>query len=354
MDIQNPIKDNDNDQNDNKLFCINCGKSGHNSKKCLCPIISIGIICFKINFYDFDLNSIIGYSKKIQNNYLFTSEEIIKLKKLKSKIDSIDMSNYNNIIEYLLIRRRNSLNYVEFIRGKYDINNLDYLERSINFITVHERETIKNNDFVTLWKDLWGENSKEENDPYSKYKNPCNNNSEFIESHDKFNILKKGIIIKKNEINMNFKLDKLINETIYKFKEPEWGFPKGRRNSREKNIDCAKREFVEETNIEDIQYNIINMTPLEETYMASNNLKYKHIYYIAQIKDNNFIPLIDDNNLSQKIEIGDIKWLSFNNAILKIREYNIEKKNVLLNLHNNIRYTLENFKIIVDDFLKKC
>ena len=59
-------------------------------------------------------------------------------------------------------------------------------------------------------------------------------------------------------------------------------------------------------------------------------------------------------NLSQKIEIGDIKWVSFNNAMLKIREYNIEKKNALLNLHMNIKYTIENFKIIVDDFLKKC
>ena len=28
-----------------KSFCINCGKKGHLSKKCLCPIISIGIIC---------------------------------------------------------------------------------------------------------------------------------------------------------------------------------------------------------------------------------------------------------------------------------------------------------------------
>jgi 8-oxo-dGTP pyrophosphatase MutT (NUDIX family) len=43
--------------------------------------------------------------------------------------------------------------------------------------------------------------------------------------------------------------------------EPEWGFPKGRRNYNEKDIDCALREFSEETgyskyslkNIENIQ-----------------------------------------------------------------------------------------------------
>ena len=86
MDIQNPIKnikvDNVDDmQFDNKLFCINCGKSGHNSKKCLCPIISIGIICFKININDFDLNSIIGYSKKIQNNETSYNDKYYVIKK---------------------------------------------------------------------------------------------------------------------------------------------------------------------------------------------------------------------------------------------------------------------------------
>lgn len=88
MDIQIPIKN-----IENKFFCINCGKTGHISKKCLCPIISIGIVCIKINIDDFDLNSIISYSKKIQNNYLFSSDEINKLKKIKKKIDSINFNN---------------------------------------------------------------------------------------------------------------------------------------------------------------------------------------------------------------------------------------------------------------------
>ena len=84
MDIIDPLKN-----IENKAFCINCGKIGHITKKCLCPIISIGIICFKINIDDFDINSIIGYSKKIQNNYLFTIDEINKMKKLKKKLDEI-------------------------------------------------------------------------------------------------------------------------------------------------------------------------------------------------------------------------------------------------------------------------
>ena len=75
----------DNINNNLKLFCINCGKRGHLSKKCLCPIMSIGIICIKFNIDNLDINNIIGYTKKLQNNYLFSSDEINKLKKIKKK-----------------------------------------------------------------------------------------------------------------------------------------------------------------------------------------------------------------------------------------------------------------------------
>ena len=330
MDIEIPLKN-----NENKVYCINCGKTGHSTKKCLCPIISIGIICFKIKIDDIDLNSIISYSKKLQNNYLFSNDEINKLRKIKEKIDSINLDNYDNIIEYLLIRRKNSLNFVEFIRGKYDMNNLDYLEKSINFITIEERNMINNCNFEFLWKNLWNEDN-------------INNNIEFIESREKFNLLKNGINIKKNDISIFFTLDKLIKESIFKFKEPEWGFPKGRRNSKEKNIECARREFQEETNINPDDYIIINMTPLEETYLASNNLKYKHIYYISQIKNKDIVLKIE--NEEQKIEIGNILWLNFYDALNIIRDYNIEKKNILMNLHLNIKYIIENFKKILDLF----
>jgi 8-oxo-dGTP pyrophosphatase MutT (NUDIX family) len=313
-------------------YCINCGKNGHVSKNCLCPIISIGIICVKIKIDNVDLNSIITYLKKIQNNYLFSSDEIIKLKSLKKNVDLITDINFKDYIEYLLIKRKNSLNYVEFIRGKYDVYNLDYLIKSFNLITIEEKKLIKNNNFNYLWNNLWGINSNIDN-------------NEYKESKEKFDLLKKGFYLKKNEINIYISFDKIINNLTYKYTEPEWGFPKGRRNSKEKNIDCAKREFEEETNIKDNEINIINMTPLEETYIASNGLKYKHIYYISQIKNYTKNIIIKEN-----LEIGDIKWFKFNDGINIIREYNIEKKNILLILHYNILYLIKTFKEQINYF----
>ena len=47
----------------------------------------------------------------------------------------------------------------------------------------------------------------------------------------------------------------------------EWEFPKGRRNNKETNKECAEREFKEETNYNKNDYQLIsNITPFSEEY----------------------------------------------------------------------------------------
>ena len=43
------------------------------------------------------------------------------------------------------------------------------------------------------------------------------------------------------------------------------------------------------------------------------------------------------------MEVGDIRWLGFKDSIQIMRPYNIEKKNILFNLHNSIKDIIENF-----------
>ena len=318
-------------------YCINCGKKGHVFKKCLYPIISLGVICVFIDIENIKLNEIISYSKKIQNNYLFSLEEINKLKILKKNILNIDLKNFDNKIKYLMIQRKHSLNYIEFIRGKYDLSNIEYLENIINLMSHNEKDKILNNDFNFLWKELWKESKK--------------NSNEYKDSEYKFNLLKNGTFVKKNEINIFTSLEYLTKNILLNFKDPEWGFPKGRRNPHEKNIDCAKREFEEETNFSKDDYTILNMIPLEETYLSTNSSKYKHIYYISQANSNKKL-MIDKNNIHMNTEIGDISWYSIEESLNKIRDYNIDKKNKLLYLHKMIKNTIENFKNILNDFLE--
>ena len=318
-------------------YCINCGKKGHYYKKCLYPIISVGIICIKLKNIQLDINQILSYSKKIQNNYLFSIDEISKLKTLKKTLEKFCINDFDKNIEYLMIRRKHSLNYIEFIRGKYDINNIEYLENIINLLSTEEKKLILNHDFNDLWNMLWCDNKKKSN--------------EYKDSSMKFEFLKKGICVKKNDINIKVYLNDLINNSFICFDEPEWGFPKGRRNYKEKNIECAKREFEEETNLKQSEHTILNMSPLEETYLSTNSSKYKHIYYISQCTNNKLELKIDEKNIDMVTEIGDIKWFNIYQSLEKIRDYNIDKKTKLVYLHSMIKNTLENFKSLINEFL---
>ena len=77
--------------------------------------------------------------------------------------------------------------------------------------------------------------------------------------------------------------------------------------------------------------------------MASNNNKYKHIYYIGQVKDESIQPYIDKNNKEQVIEISSIDFFNFNDSFNKIRDYDIERRFLLINLNNTIKNIFELF-----------
>ena len=122
--------------NKNK-YCSNCGKYGHTNKLCSEPVTSIGILCFKILK---DLN--INYNdieKYISKKYI--------------KIDTFNFGHINNIlkinyikdkIKFLLIRRNNTLNFIEFVRGKYTKNDSEKLVSMFELMTQNEIDSILN------------------------------------------------------------------------------------------------------------------------------------------------------------------------------------------------------------------
>jgi 8-oxo-dGTP pyrophosphatase MutT (NUDIX family) len=58
--------------------------------------------------------------------------------------------------------------------------------------------------------------------------------------------------------NKHITLQQLIQESKTTWDCPEWGFPKGRRNSYESELNCALREYEEETGYEKRDIAIIN------------------------------------------------------------------------------------------------
>jgi len=294
----------------NNLFCGNCGKNGHIYKYCLEPINSYGIILFKLNLDD-TLKEYI--TNKLENYNIYNHE-------------GINIINENNLnlfcelkdkIEFLMIRRKHTLGYIEFVRGRYNVENIDGIIFLFRQMIKEEIERIANYNFDELWNDLWSHNKTK-----SVFQN------EYITAKNKFEKIVKGS-------ELYLPLTFYIKNVIPTWKFQEWGFPKGRRNSYEDDLTCAIREFKEETGLNSTDFKIINKNQLIEEFIGTNGICYKHIYYTGISLTNTNLK-IDPENCSQCDEIGDIGFFTFEKAIELIRPYHTDRKNILSNIYINI------------------
>jgi 8-oxo-dGTP pyrophosphatase MutT (NUDIX family) len=308
-------------------------------------------------------------------------------------------------IEYLMIRRKDTLGLMDFIRGKYSVNNKYYIMNMISQMTVQERATLLEHTFDEIWEKVWDKPvappglsvNKSPSYEYgeSRYK------TEEMVSREKFNQLKSGVYLnqrridfadayvsaslekrspflgrlddatasltsnppRKNECfsaprgfnssgsitnkDMNktppnmfvqasppaFTLETMINECPTKWDEPEWGFPKGKRNYNESDVDCALREFYEETGIKtrNMTFVVSNLAPYEEIFMGSNYKSYKHRYFLMYVDYNTSVA--EKMTDVDKFEVSKVEWKSFNECLGAIRPYNLEKKRILSNIN---------------------
>ena len=60
-------------------------------------------------------------------------------------------------VSFLMVRRRDTLGFVEFMRGKYSLENIDYIKQLLQIMTRKERELITTHTFDELWSKLWME-----------------------------------------------------------------------------------------------------------------------------------------------------------------------------------------------------
>lgn len=285
------------------VYCNNCGKLGHMFSYCKIPITSFGIILFRLN-------------------------------------DA-------GIREYLMIRRKDTLGFIDFMRGKYNIYNKCYILNMLKQMTNSEKELLTTKSFTELWNTLWGEAGLS-----SYYK------SEENLAREKFNSLKNGVFVNRPspqpqhylEINTN-NINNVENKEYQKPAQPlpdytlesliatsnefeiwetaEWGFPKGRRNYQEREFDCAVREMLEETGYSMDNCTIIkNILPFEENFTGSNYKSYKHKYFIMFMNLTNAKPSGDFS----KTEVSRVEWKTYDDVIKCIRPYNLEKLGIIKNV----------------------
>jgi 8-oxo-dGTP pyrophosphatase MutT (NUDIX family) len=222
--------------------------------------------------------------------------------------------------EYLMIRRRDTLGYIDFMRGKYSTQNTYYILNMLRQMTLQERQGLLTRPFEELWRELWGLNQ-------ASARRQFQYNSEESHSREKF-----------ARLASSGALNSLVTQSIAEhppWTEAEWGFPKGRRNYGEKDYECALREFVEETGYPaDILRNFQNVFPFEENFMGSNYKSYKHKYFLSYI---DFEDSVAKRGAFQKEEVGEMAWKTIDECLSSIRDYNSEKKRMLLHIDNCVR-----------------
>ena len=257
-------------KNSKNNYCNNCGTMGHNFNKCKKPITSLGVVAIKKE---------------------------------------------NDVFKYLMICRKDSLGYIDFLRGKYPIYDESYISNLISEMTNIEKQNILNKPFDELWSDLWGN--------YSIF----NYKSENKTSKEKFLQIKRGIKVDEKQ---EYDLETLVKKCSQRWDSPEWGFPKGRRNNGENDLTCALREWEEETGYDKKTLRVIkNILPVEEIFMGSNFKTYKHKYYLGFI-DSKEKPEYE----FQKSEVSQTRWCTLEEALSNIRDYNLEKKNVIIKINS--------------------
>ena len=277
----------------NKKFCLNCKSYGHNIKYCTKPIESCGIILLYLSddIKKCFLNKINLVKEEI-NNYNY--KRIANLK-------NIDKN--KNKIKFLFVEKNFSLNYIEFIRGLYDVKDNSKLFKMFSLMSSNEIELIKSRDFNFLWNKLWKRTAKKK--IYHK---------EFLDSYNKFSfLLSSG---KLNEL--------LLIKSEYN--SPEWEIPKGKRKINENNLECAMREIKEETKLNNTDYNVltnlVNNT-IKNEYYGTNDIKYKNIFFIGIL--NNFY----ETKLNINKEIKQCKLINIDEIKEYIRYYDTTKIQLL-------------------------
>ncbi len=265
-------------------YCNNCGKFKHTTKECPEPVISLGMIVYK----------------------------------------RIGPTN----IKYAMIRRRNTIGYVQIIRGKYAFSDEEYIQKLFNVLTEKEKELIKRGSFKEMWEYLWYDEKYKKVSERTLY--------EYNLSNEKFQKLKDGYLINEKKVSLDYFMN---NKELgnHKYEEQEWGFPKGRRKSKEGDVQTALREFSEETGIklDKIFLNEEKVSFIEE-YKSYDNVVYRNKYFLAEYTGEIDNTEVDENRAEQYSEVSKIQFMDLSSCIGKIRDYETEKKEVIIKVHSYI------------------
>jgi len=244
---------------------------------------------------------------------------------MKTKISyGISLCKYNpeknNNVEILLIKKRYSYHFLSFVMGHYKKSDTKYIKHLFNNMSFSEKIDVLSMQFNQMWYRIWLNNPEKFYNITDVYKidnfalHPIKNKYTNSEIHKLF-------FQKKSRFENNFLKDNgnKLREILVSSSDADilWEMPKGGKHTDlnaipETNIDCAMREFYEETSINSTQYKILyNVPPLIDSFIDNETI-YKTVYYMAVLRPEyeKLVPKIDYRNFEQITEIKQIRWAS--------------------------------------------
>jgi hypothetical protein len=168
-------------------------------------------------------------------------------------------------IYYLIIQRRDTFEYIDFLRGNYYGKITDMIENMATF----EKELLMSHPCSVLRQDM-------------------QTSIHAVPSRPLKNISKKKIAYHQRE----FLLPTLKSMTRIG-SDPEFEFPKGRKSKLEveSDLECAVREFREETQLISDLHIISGLSPLKEVYIGTDSKSYCTTFFVARCFDKKPLPL---------------------------------------------------------------
>lgn len=278
-----------------KICCVNCGQEGHLYRECKGPVTSFGIIALRKRSSRTDIGPVLQ-----SPTYLCGKHQL-------SAPDSIPEPESQSDVLYLMVQRKDTMGYIDFIRGKYSDSEKDrMLKTYLEEMTCEERHRLRTLDFDSIWSMLWLNHSSK-----------CYIN-EYEHAKRKFESLD---------------ISALLDSTSCMWTQQEYGFPKGRKTMGESNYHCSIREFCEETGYNKHELRILTQHPIEEVFVGTNGKSYRHVYHIAEIPEKAGPPRLDMGNIQQVGEIRNISWFTYEQCQSIIRPYDTAKLDILRRVH---------------------
>lgn len=223
-------------------------------------------------------------------------------------------------LKFLLAQRRDTIHYMEFPRCK---GSDKMMEKIISLMTKEEKQRIMkcyySNTLVDLWFDLWI--NKRSKVFRKEFKSALENYKTNIEQHK----------------------DLLLDEKVG-IDETPWCFPKGRIHVKEEPVECAKREFEEETLIPKKNLSILPMKPFEDVYIGTDGKVYRNVLFVAYLPINKYPIQIYRNSLFRSYltdETSQLRWFTFDECYKKVSE---TQKPILTELNDYLNCKFEESK----------